>query len=184
MIRSADLIDKEFCGALCFMEPNFFSYNLMTKSETGKHRCELNDATLEGHENDLEENLNYVYRGAKNHCANNPCSNKATCQTGFAHKRYRCLCPAGYKGQNCIDIDECASGTDSCDSNAECINIKGSYNCICKPGYHGNGRNCEDVDECTKGTHNCTADDLCNNTKGSFVCDHASTCKDLYDRYL
>ncbi len=65
MIRSADLIDKEFCGALCFMEPNFFSYNLMTKSETGKHRCELNDATLEGHENDLEENLNYVYRGAK-----------------------------------------------------------------------------------------------------------------------
>ena len=42
-----------------------------------------------------------------------------------------------------LDIDECAAGTSSCDTNAECVNTKGSYNCICKPGYHGDGIICE-----------------------------------------
>ena len=65
VISRVDVTDKEFCGALCFMEPKCFSYNLMTKSETGKHKCELNNATHEGHEKDLEETPNYIYRGAK-----------------------------------------------------------------------------------------------------------------------
>ena len=41
------------------------------------------------------------------------------------------------------EIDECFSGTHSCDANAECINTAGSYNCTCRPGYHGNGSSCE-----------------------------------------
>ena len=65
VIRSADVMDKEFCGALCFMEPKCVSYNLMTKNENGKHKCELNKATYEDNERDMEENPNYVYRGAK-----------------------------------------------------------------------------------------------------------------------
>lgn len=65
MIRSADVMDREFCGALCFMEPNCFSYNLVSKNETGKLKCELNNATHEEHEEDLEENQDYLYRGAK-----------------------------------------------------------------------------------------------------------------------
>ncbi|KAL9953458.1 hypothetical protein ACROYT_G040880 [Oculina patagonica] len=183
MIRSADVMDKEFCEALCFMEPNCASCNIMTEVETGKHKCELNNATHEGHEEDLVEYPDYEYRGAKNHCASGPCNDKATCQTGFTEKGYRCLCPAGLTGQDCSDIDECAAGTHSCDSNAECINTKGSYNCICKPGYHGDGKNCEDVDECTTGTHNCTDEASCNNTKGSFSCIYSS-CKEIYDREL
>lgn len=53
------------------MEPSCVSYNFVMKSETGKHKCELNNATHKEHEEDLEENLNYVYRGAKvrvSHC--------------------------------------------------------------------------------------------------------------------
>ena len=65
MIHSTDVMDQEFCEALCFMEPNCFSYNFMTKSETGNHKCELNNATHEGHEKDLKETPNYIYRGAK-----------------------------------------------------------------------------------------------------------------------
>ena len=65
VINSVDVMDKKFCGVLCFMEPNCFSYNLMAKSETGKHKCELNNATHEGHEEDLENNSSYIYRGAK-----------------------------------------------------------------------------------------------------------------------
>ena len=41
------------------------------------------------------------------------------------------------------EIDECFTGTHSCDANAECINTAGSYNCTCRPGYHGNGSSCE-----------------------------------------
>ncbi len=65
MIRIADVMDNQFCGALCFMEPNCVSYNFKTKSESRKHKCELNNATHEGHEKDLEENPDYVYRGTK-----------------------------------------------------------------------------------------------------------------------
>ena len=41
------------------------------------------------------------------------------------------------------DIDECYAGTHSCNVDAVCSNTKGSYNCICKPGYQGDGWHCE-----------------------------------------
>lgn len=65
VIRNAYVMDQEFCAALCFMEHNCASYNLMTISENEKHNCELNNATREEHEEDLEDNPNYVYYGAK-----------------------------------------------------------------------------------------------------------------------
>lgn len=47
------------------MEHNCASINLMKRSDAEKHKCELNNSTHEGHENDLEENSNYVYHGTK-----------------------------------------------------------------------------------------------------------------------
>ena len=42
------------------------------------------------------------------------------------------------------DIDECLDeARNECDSNAECTNTEGSYNCICSPGYFGTGKVCE-----------------------------------------
>ena len=38
---------------------------------------------------------------SQNGCANKPCKNKATCQTGFTGKGYRCLCPAEFDGDHC-----------------------------------------------------------------------------------
>ena len=40
------------------------------------------------------------------------------------------------------DINECTEDTNSCDSNASCINTIGSYNCTCNFGFQGDGRNC------------------------------------------
>ena len=43
------------------------------------------------------------------------------------------------------DIDEC--GTDrihaSCHANATCVNTPGSFQCVCRPGYSGDGANCQ-----------------------------------------
>ena len=40
------------------------------------------------------------------------------------------------------DIDECTSGDNNCDANAQCENIDGSFTCICNAGYSGDGVNC------------------------------------------
>ena len=40
------------------------------------------------------------------------------------------------------DIDECALGIDVCSDDATCTDTEGSYECICHPGYTGNGINC------------------------------------------
>ena len=66
VIRSAEVTNKEFCGALCFMEPKCASYNLLTtKNENGKQKCELNNGTYEENKKDMQEDSNYVYHGAK-----------------------------------------------------------------------------------------------------------------------
>lgn len=36
-----------------------------------------------------------------------------------------------------LDVDECL--TNPCNINAECSNVPGSFACICRPGYSGNG---------------------------------------------
>lgn len=41
------------------------------------------------------------------------------------------------------DINECASSTDNCHSNASCDNTNGSFLCNCNKGYSGTGHECE-----------------------------------------
>ena len=42
------------------------------------------------------------------------------------------------------DIDECQLGLHSCHAQAQCINVIGSYNCSCLPGYAGDRkRSCD-----------------------------------------
>ena len=66
LIRITDVMDGEICGSLGFMEPNCISYNFkLFASQTGVHKCELNNSTHEGHEEELKDNPNYLYRGAK-----------------------------------------------------------------------------------------------------------------------
>lgn len=40
------------------------------------------------------------------------------------------------------DIDECLHNTSGCHTRAKCFNKIGSYECICDPGYNGNGQHC------------------------------------------
>ncbi|CAH1789106.1 unnamed protein product, partial [Owenia fusiformis] len=51
----------------------------------------------------------------------------------------------------------------------ECINTRGSFYCVCNPGYVLTGdTECIDIDECSDGTSGCQQ--KCSNTFGSFTC--------------
>ncbi|XP_022806742.1 uncharacterized protein LOC111343816 [Stylophora pistillata] len=178
VIRIAEVMVKEFCENMCYVEPDCVSINLDNRvGRNRQYKCELNNVTHEGHEHDLKKEDNYFYRAAESACVRNLCKNNATCQSGFTDKGYRCLCTAGFKGQNCDeDFDECAEGSHSCSADAVCDNTKRSYKCTCKPGYHGDGLTCEDIDECAIGLLSCSADAACNNTRESYRC----TCKPGY----
>ncbi|XP_058946064.2 uncharacterized protein [Pocillopora verrucosa] len=177
-IRIIEVMEKRFCRALCFMEPDCVSINLDKRVDgSGNYKCELNNVTHEGHEHELREEENSFYHAAKSACVKNFCKNNATCQSGFNDKGYRCLCTAGFKGRHCDqDVDECSSGFHSCSADAVCNNTKGSYYCTCKPGYSGDGWSCNDINECIEGISNCSIDAVCNNTKGSYNC----TCRPGY----
>ena len=41
-----------------------------------------------------------------------------------------------------VDIDECSTNSYSCDVNAVCSNTVGSYACVCKAGFTGDGNTC------------------------------------------
>ena len=41
-----------------------------------------------------------------------------------------------------IDIDECNTGEHNCDDNADCINTVGSFDCMCRQSFFGDGITC------------------------------------------
>ena len=64
VIETVETVFKEFCGVLCFMEPNCVSYNMELKSPAIT-KCELNNSTHNEHPSDLKPWQNYIYRGLK-----------------------------------------------------------------------------------------------------------------------
>ncbi|KAM7445031.1 hypothetical protein ABFA07_006418 [Porites harrisoni] len=147
VIRSIDALDAKTCEIHCFFEPDCASFNFKKSSMS---QCELNNATVEEQDDKLDTKDDYIYQGAENKCVKNLCENRATCQTGFTDKGYRCMCAAGFKGEYCeIVVDECAAGTHNCSANAFCTNnVAGSYTCTCNPGYYGDVEDCEPISTC------------------------------------
>ena len=102
-----------------------------------------------------------------NECARreDTCSDFAQCSNTLGS--FECTCLPGYQGDgrvcrgqlvcfhfvreesiqyiNSTEIDECASDTDNCDINADCINTGGSFECVCRTGYEGNGQVCTGI---------------------------------------
>ncbi|GIY41156.1 uncharacterized protein CEXT_747461 [Caerostris extrusa] len=124
-------------------------------------------------------------------CLSNVCPQGTTCINNKGS--YRCVsshvdqaCRPGLQfhaaSGRCIDVDECADGTDSCDRNLKiCQNLPETYQCLQKPtrgrncpaGFKWQDDNCEDVDECAEQLSQCQDPQLqCRNTIGGYSCIH------------
>ena len=72
------------------------------------------------------------------------CSNNGSCIDKTETEAAYCKCDGtGYSGGFCEeDINECLTNNGGCNLNANCANTPGSFNCVCKEGYNGDGLNC------------------------------------------
>ena len=110
------------------------------------------------------------------------------CLTGFV--------PNYSDGFACEDYNECANNCNNdCDSErAICINLAGSFECICHLGFDGNGKidQCLDINECKEMSYwpanrdQCSPHSECTNTIGGFKCHcisgfsgNGTTCSDV-----
>ena len=64
VIKSLEIVQENFCGALCFMENNCVSFNTEVRGGSSS-KCELNNASHNEYPQDLQPWTNYTYRGAK-----------------------------------------------------------------------------------------------------------------------
>ncbi|UYV71427.1 dp [Cordylochernes scorpioides] len=103
----------------------------------------------------------YCIMTSMNCTTNNPCPNNQECVYTGPHNGF-CICPRGYTNHpsgSCIDVDECKdAGGYPCGSNAECINLPGTYTCVCPPSYEGEPYSGNCIKVVREG---CTADSDC-----------------------
>ncbi|XP_066303947.1 uncharacterized protein [Branchiostoma lanceolatum] len=68
------------------------------------------------------------------------------------------------------EVDECMWNNHTCHPDALCVDTVVLYECVCPPGYTGNGTYCEDVNECMDDSDLCHKHAQCYNTDGSYNC--------------
>ncbi|XP_030844921.1 fibropellin-1-like [Strongylocentrotus purpuratus] len=68
-----------------------------------------------------------------NDCSPNPCTNGGSCTDGV--DSFICACVAGFTGDMCeTDVNECELSSSLC-SDGRCVNVDGSYTCVCNAGF-------------------------------------------------
>jgi alpha-tubulin suppressor-like RCC1 family protein len=96
---------------------------------------------------------------------------EAPCAPGDSTEQ--CACEPGFErtGATCTDIDECATGSATCDPNATCLNEPGTFTCECAVGYEGDGTTCT-ANPCEPRANPCdTASTVCRAEAPAVVCD-------------
>uniref|UniRef100_A0A8D2J336 Sushi domain-containing protein n=1 Tax=Varanus komodoensis TaxID=61221 RepID=A0A8D2J336_VARKO len=106
-------------------------------------------------------------RGPAWHCRHAPCS---LCAARAPLAGFPSPAPCSVP-----DVDECQTFQSSPHTRIclhECVNLPGSYQCVCPSGYwiQTDQNTCHDLDECAENQHNCSHGQSCVNTFGGFRC--------------
>ena len=80
-------------------------------------------------------------------CGDGSCPDNKKC---VSRTTMNCECMEGFaanQNDTCSDVDECSIGN-KCDLNADCLNLPGTFACVCRSGFHGNGTVCS-IGQCS-----------------------------------
>lgn len=66
-------------------------------------------------------------------CRTNPCVNGGNCTVTW--NDFQCVCPTGFKGKTCAELEFCA--IHSCPTSSECRNLNDGYECIASATFNG-----------------------------------------------
>ncbi|XP_066023904.1 ALK tyrosine kinase receptor-like [Pocillopora verrucosa] len=89
------------CRYECLMESNCLSVNIGPPNKTGFRLCQLSTFDHTQHREDKEIRKGFILWASENSCTSTPCLHDSTCLNGYTDKRYICLCPDNYTGENC-----------------------------------------------------------------------------------
>ena len=100
------------------------------------------------------------------------CRSAADCGAGQTCNNGQCACAPGYVADDdsCEDVDECENRP--CHPTATCLNLPGSFKCVCPEGTAGNplaSPGCGSPSECDTNT-NCAGNLACTTTDGRRRC--------------
>ncbi|MEM6730163.1 MAG: YHYH protein [Myxococcota bacterium] len=106
-------------------------------------------------------NVNENDNASSNSNANNDNAN-----SNDTNSNTNVTCDAGFSGNPCTNINECAEGADNCSMNATCTDNAGSFSCACNPPFSGDGIMCTNPCDPTP----CLNGASCASNAGAAVC--------------
>ncbi|XP_066599204.1 fibrillin-2-like [Prorops nasuta] len=172
----------------CVNTPGSFECQILLDCPKGFEREKRYDGTI-GNCLDIDECEEKLHRCRQEF--HEYCSNR---EGGYECIIRKPRCPPGFefsiRTNQCVDIDECATGNYTCDPRGElCVNLPGRYKCerywfsnqkprqkpACPSGYKYNSelRRCSDVDECSEKLDSCGDGEICYNQPGGYSCSRA-----------
>lgn len=108
------------------------------------------------------------------YCGGTFCAKNAVCLSDSVQSVQYCSCPENYVGDgltNCTYVPPTCDVINNCGLDARCVpNANGTYECVCNPGFEGNGFDCTPEKNCYNIPSLCHEFGRCISTRTGYQC--------------